>query len=178
MTSRQVVLTATFLALAAGGTAACDTATDDEMEPYSSFDDSGDTGYSTDSSVPDDEEEQTGDEVFYCADEDGEIVDDDECADGGTSSFFLWHSSGYARGLKPGTSLKGGDYFLPGDRAARRAFKLPATGKVGNGTVKTNIVGRSSGSGSSGGGSTSSGDSDSGSTLSGGSGFGSGSSGG
>jgi hypothetical protein len=105
--------------------------------------------------------------VFYCADEDGEVVDEDECADGGTSSYFLWHSSGYARGLRPGTSLDGGDYFLPGDRAARRAFKLPATGKVGNGTVKTNVVGRSSG-GSTGG--------DSGSTLGGG--FGSGSSGG
>ena len=53
----------------------------------------------------------------------------------------------YARGMKPGNYLDDGDYFPAGDREARRAFKLPATGKVGNGTVKTNVVGRGSGSG-------------------------------
>lgn len=44
--------------------------------------------------------------------------------------------------------LDGGDYFPAGDRASRRAFNLPATGKVGNGTVKTNVVGRCSSGGS------------------------------
>jgi hypothetical protein len=41
--------------------------------------------------------------------------------------------------------LDGGDYFAAGDREARRAFKLPAVGRVANGTVKTNVVGRGSG---------------------------------
>jgi hypothetical protein len=84
--------------------------------------------------------------VFYCGDEDGEIVDETNCDDDrGTSSCFLWHSSDYARGMPPGTLLAGGDSCPAGDRKARRAFKLPATGAVSNGTVKTNIVGRSSG---------------------------------
>ncbi|GGQ54374.1 hypothetical protein GCM10010166_24140 [Couchioplanes caeruleus subsp. azureus] len=86
------------------------------------------------------------DEVFYCADEDGEVVDEDNCDDpGGSSAFFLWHSPGYVRGLPTGTLLDGGDYFPAGDRTARRSFKLPPTGKIANGTVKTNVVGRGSG---------------------------------
>jgi hypothetical protein len=80
-------------------------------------------------------------------DEDGEIVDEEECdTSGGTSSFFLWHSTGYSRGLRPGTTLDGGQSFPAGDRKSRRAFGLPAAGQVGNGTVKTNVVGRGSGS--------------------------------
>ena len=159
MSSHKVALSAAFLALAAGGTAACDAQTDYDSEytdtTYSS--DFGSDGYDPDSDsedvedVEDSAEEVSGDEVFYCADEDGEIVDEDNCdTSDGTSSYFLWHSSGYDRGLRPGTTLDGGDFFSAGDRASRRAFKLPAAGQVGNGTVKTNVVGRSSG-GSSGG---------------------------
>ena len=83
--------------------------------------------------------------MFYCADEEGEILDEEYCADADeTSSYFLWYSPNYARGLTPGTQLDGGDYISAGDREARRAFKLPATGKVGNGTIKTGVVGRGS----------------------------------
>ena len=175
MSSRKVALSAAFLALAAGGTAACDAQTDYDSE-YTDTTYSSDFG--SDRYDPDDledveevedggeaAEEVSGDEVFYCADEDGEIVDEDNCdTSDGTSSYFLWHSSGYDRGLRPGTTLDGGDFFSAGDRTSRRAFKLPAAGKVSNGTVKTNVVGRSSGgSGTStrrsGGGSVTSGDS-------------------
>jgi hypothetical protein len=145
LTSRKVALTAAFLSLAAGGTAACDTYSDD-YESYETTwtDDSG--PYTSDNSGGfDEEEEEPTDEVFYCADEEGEIVDAALCDDDeGTSSFFLWYSPSYPRGLKPGTMLDGGDYFPAGDRESRRAFKLPATGKVANGTIKTNVVGRGS----------------------------------
>ena len=115
MASRSISLTSTFLLLAAGGVAACDN-------------------------------DDTQDEGFYCADENGVVVDEDNCDDdSGTSSYFLWHSPGYPRGLRPGTVLDDGEAFPAGDRTTRRAFKLPATGTVSNGTIKTNIVGRSSG---------------------------------
>ncbi len=164
VSSRKVALTAAFLALAAGGVAACDSSSDDaeysDTTTYGSGTGgyqagSSDTGYGADDS--DDYGEPVSDEVFYCADEDGEIVDEENCEDdSGTPTYFLWHSPGYARNLTPGTVLDSGEYFPPGDREARRAFNLPATGKVANGTVKTNVVGAGSGSGLSGG-STSSG---------------------
>jgi len=176
MASRKVALTAAFLALAAGGSAACDNLGDDEFGGESTYESggynpgpgsgSGNGSSGSDLAVepavadPDEEEaededededeEEATDEVFYCADEEGEIVEEDNCADADeTSSYFLWYSPGYARGLRPGTFLDGGDYISAGDREARRAFKLPATGKVGNGTIKTNVVGRSSSGGSS-----------------------------
>jgi len=149
MSSHKVALSAAFLALAAGGTAACDASPDYDSDAFDTTHSSESGGYSAGydpADTGDPAEEVTGDEVFYCADEDGEIVDEDNCDDdSGSSSYFLWHSTGYRRGLPPGTVLDGGDYFPAGDRATRRAFKLPATGKVGNGTVKTNVVGRSSG---------------------------------
>jgi hypothetical protein len=152
--SRKVALTAAFLALAAGGTAACDAPHDEDADSYEWMThDSDPGGYASGPDDSDSDDEYAGDEptdeVFYCADEDGEIVDDDNCDDGsGTSSYFLWHSPGYPRGLRPGTLLDGGEAFPAGDRATRRAFKLPVTGIISNGTVKTNIVGRgSSGSG-------------------------------
>jgi hypothetical protein len=162
LTSRKVALTAAFLSLAAGGVAACDISADDEWETTDSdysYDGgngpsnygsgssgSGSSGYSSgNGSGSYDDEEVTTDEVFYCADEEGEIVDPALCDDDeGTSSFYIWYSPSYPRGLKPGTMLDGGDYFPAGDRESRRAFKLPATGKVANGTIKTNVVGRGS----------------------------------
>jgi hypothetical protein len=165
LTSRKVVLTTAFLALAAGGTAACDAAPsdgyDDEYDTttYGGYDSgySGSGSYaeesddSGDSGDVDDSEES--DEVFYCADEDGMIVDEQDCVDD-TGTYFLWHSSTYSRGLPTGEYLDGGDYFSATDRKARTAFKLPSTGTVRNGTVKTNVVGTGSrtgsGSGSSG----------------------------
>ena len=181
MTSSRVALTAAFLALAAGGTAACDTG-GDEYDTYdtTTYAESDDIGGATDPGaapvVAGDTEESTAveestdaeesgdpaeaadleestDEVFYCADQLGEIVDEDLCAtDDVDTPYLLWHSPAYPRGLPNGTFLDGGDSLPPGDRDARRAFRLPPTGKVTNGTVKTNVVGRgSAGSGSVGG---------------------------
>lgn len=155
MSSHKVALSAAFLALAAGGTAACDTTGDYDETTYDSDTGGYSTGYDpADSTGPDaeiDDEEfdnGDGDEVFYCADDDGRIVDEDYCDDDGSSpSYFIWHSTGYSQGLRPGTRLNGGDYFPADDRAARRAFALPATGKIGSGTVKTNVVGRGSSAG-------------------------------
>jgi hypothetical protein len=160
LTSRTVALTAAFLALAAGGTAACDapsdttgwtdgpdgstTVVDNTTYDGGSYDSDSYDGDTTsgEESLP----EETGDEVFYCADVDAQIVDEQHCADDPDGSAYLfWHSSGYPRGLSRGTVLDGGDSFASGDREARRAFKLPATGKVPNGTVKTNVVGRNGG---------------------------------
>jgi hypothetical protein len=122
MTSRSVALTTTFLLLAAGGTAACDSSSEE-------------------------------DEGFYCATEDGTVVDEDNCDDdgnGGGGGFFIWHSSGYRSGYPVGTKLKGGSKFPYNDRASRSAYGLPSTGRVGNGTIKSNVVGKGgSGSGSS-----------------------------
>ena len=172
LTSRKVVLTAAFLALAAGGTAACDNTSDWESDPSGydsdsgydslrrlgssgggSYDDSADDGSSDDSSYDDaeDDEEESSDEVFYCADPDGMIVEEDLCAgDDSGRSYLLWHSASYDRGLTAGDMLDGGSHFKSSDRKARAAFKLPSTGTVRNGTIKTNVVGKGSGTGSSG----------------------------
>ncbi|AGZ44562.1 hypothetical protein [Actinoplanes friuliensis] len=157
MTSRNVALTAAFLGLAAGGTAACDNTLQEEKgypSDSTTYSSTGDTSSSSSSSSSSDdgddyveEEDEGADQVFYCADEEGVITAAAHCKDpDSTSSYFLWHSSTYARGLKPGTRLDGGEGFPAGDREMRRSFKLPSVGTVKNGTVKTNVVGRSSGS--------------------------------
>jgi hypothetical protein len=119
MTSRRVAMSTSFLLLAAGGTAACDSSNEQE-------------------------------ETFYCATEDGTIVDEDNCDDdggiGAGGLFFLWHSASYGRGYKVGSKLPaGGAKFPYNDRAARAGFGLPTTGRVSNGTVKTNVVGKGGG---------------------------------
>lgn len=121
MTSRSVSLTSTFLLLAAGGVAACDNG------------------------------EETRDEGFYCADENGVVVDEDYCDDdndrgGGVGLvplFFIWHSSSYRPGYGVGTRLPpGGSRFAYNDRAARQSFGLPASGRISTGTIKTSVVGK------------------------------------
>jgi hypothetical protein len=160
LSSRKVALTATFLALAAGGAAACDAPSGDDWDSAGTTTDTYEQPPLGGSGTVDDEE--STDEVFYCADETGEIVAEKYCADDGTSAYFLWHSAGYPRGLKPGTVLDGGDSFPAGDRQSRKDFKLPSTGRVANGTIKTNVVGRGSSGSSSSGDSSSFGDSSSG----------------
>ncbi|MEU8662952.1 hypothetical protein [Actinoplanes philippinensis] len=150
MSSRRIALTASFLALAAGGLAACDSAepeADEAQVPvYTDV-------YEVEDEVPDqavadeedeeDEEEDT-DEVFYCADEEGMVVEAEFCADTYPSgTYFLWHSTSFSRGMTPGEYLDDGDYFDANDKASRTAFRLPATGPVANGTVKTGVVGKS-----------------------------------
>ena len=125
MTSRSVSLTSTFLLLAAGGLAACDNGND------------------------------TQDEGFYCADENGVVVDEDNCDDdndragGGVGfvPFFIWHSSSYRSGYGVGQKLPpGGNRFAYNDRAARQRFGLPSTGRIANGTIKSSVVGKGGGS--------------------------------
>jgi hypothetical protein len=99
--------------------------------------------------------EETRDEGFYCADENGVVVDEDYCDDdndrgGGVGLvplFFIWHSSSYRPGYGVGTKLPpGGSRFAYNDRAARQRFGLPASGRISNGTVKTSVVGKGGGS--------------------------------
>ena len=120
MTSRSVSLTSTFLLLAAGGVAACDSG------------------------------QETQDEGFYCADENGVVVDEENCDDDGNSGgvglvplFFIWHSASYRPGYVVGSRLPpGGSRFAYNDRAARSAYGLPTTGRISNGTIKTSVVGK------------------------------------
>ncbi|MEU4155894.1 hypothetical protein [Actinoplanes sp. NPDC026670] len=147
MSSRRIGLTASFLALAAGGLAACDSPEPEVTEWETPVYSSGDHTEPIDTY---DEEEDT-DEVFYCADEEGMVVEEEFCADTYPSgTYFLWHSRSYAPDLTPGDYLDDGDYFDANDKATRKAFKLPATGLITNGTIKTGVVGTTAGSSSSG----------------------------
>jgi hypothetical protein len=120
MSSRSVSLTSTFLLLAAGGVAACDSSDD------------------------------TQEEGFYCADANGVVVDEDNCDDDGSHvgglgllPFFIWHSTAYRPGYPIGYRLPaGGSRFAYNDRASRAKFGLPTTGRISNGTVKTSVVGK------------------------------------
>ena len=96
-----------------------------------------------------DEEEQ--EQVAYCTNEDGEIVDDDYCDDGyrGGGLFFLYLGA-FRPGLPVGTVLpSGGTRINPTDTAARQRYGLPGTGKVTGGQRVTGGIGSgSAGSGS------------------------------
>lgn len=92
------------------------------------------TGYLAGCSVGGENDEQ----VAYCTDENGKIVDDKYCDDGyhgpGAGLFFLY-LGGFRSGLPLGTVLpRGGTRILPTDTAARRAAGLAATGAVKAGT--------------------------------------------
>ncbi|HET6532796.1 MAG TPA: hypothetical protein VFH03_19590 [Actinoplanes sp.] len=96
--------------------------------------------------------DETQDEAFYCADENGVVVDEDYCDDdravGGVGflPFFIWHSASYRPGYGVGTKLPaGGSRFAYNDAAARQRFGLPASGRISNGTVKTSVVGKGGG---------------------------------
>jgi hypothetical protein len=117
MSSRSVSLTSTFLLLAAGGAAACDS-------------------------------NRYHNEGFYCADANGRIVDESYCDanhsyGGGLVPYYIWHSSGYRSGYPIGSQLPtGGSRFAYNDQASRKSFGLPSTGRIGNGTIKSNVVGK------------------------------------
>jgi hypothetical protein len=93
------------------------------------------TGHLAGCSVGGGEEEE---QVAYCTDENGEIVDEDLCDDDrggglGGGLFFLY-LGGFGRGLPVGTVLpRGGTRIDPGDSAARQRAGLPGTGKVSAG---------------------------------------------
>jgi hypothetical protein len=93
------------------------------------------TGFMAGCGAGAEEEEQ----VAYCTDENGEIVDEDLCDDDraggglGGGLFFLY-LGGFRSGLPVGTVLpRGGTRINPGDSAARSRAGLPATGKVSAG---------------------------------------------
>ena len=105
------------------------------------------TGYLTACDLGRDE-----DQVAYCTNEDGEIVDDSYCDDGyrGGGLFFLY-LGGFGRGLPLGTVLpRGGTRIDPRDTTARRNAGLPGTGKVTGGTRVSGGIGSGHGGGSGG----------------------------
>lgn len=118
--TRHIALSATFVALAAGGTAACDDAPDTVEETHR----------------------------FYCTSQDGTVVDEDNCdddSDGHGGMFLLWHSTSAPAGLSRGHKVPaGGQSFAYNDKAARTSWGLPATGRIGgNGvTTKVGVVGK------------------------------------
>ena len=83
------------------------------------------------------EEEQEQEQVAYCTDENGEIVDEEYCDDdyrGPGAGLFFLYLGGFRPGLPVGTVLpSGGTRIDPGDRIARERAGLPATGKVSAG---------------------------------------------
>jgi hypothetical protein len=85
------------------------------------------------------------DQVAYCTDEDGKVVDDQYCDDGyhgpGAGFFFLY-LGGFGRGLPVGTVLpRGGTRISPTDTTARRNAGLPSSGKVSAGTRVSGGIG-------------------------------------
>jgi hypothetical protein len=97
------------------------------------------TGFLAGCGTDDDEQEQ----VAYCTDEDGEIVDDDYCDEGyrGGGLFFLYLGA-FRPGLPVGTVLpRGGTRINPTDTAARQRAGLPSTGRVAAGTRVTGGIG-------------------------------------
>jgi hypothetical protein len=74
------------------------------------------------------------DQVAYCTDENGEIVDQDLCDDNGGGigpGLFFLYLGGFRPGLPVGTRLPpGGTRIDPRDSTARQRAGLPPTGKV------------------------------------------------
>jgi hypothetical protein len=94
-----------------------------------------------------DEQEQ----LAYCTNEDGEVVDEEYCDDdyrGGGGLFFLYLGA-FRPGLPVGTVLpRGGTRVDPRDTAARQRYGLPAAGAVVAGTRVTGGIGSGVGGGS------------------------------
>ena len=92
------------------------------------------TGFMAGCGVGDEEEQE---QVAYCTDENGEIVDDDLCDDsnpGFGSGLFFLYLGGFRPGLPVGTVLpSGGTRIDPSNSAARQRAGLPGTGKVSAG---------------------------------------------
>ena len=95
------------------------------------------------------EDEQEQEQVAYCTDEDGEIVDDDYCDDdyrGPGAGLFFLYLGGFRPGLPVGTVLpSGGTRINPTDSAARQRAGLAATGAVAAGTRVTGGIGSGTG---------------------------------
>ena len=100
------------------------------------------TGFKAGCGVGGEEEEE---QVAYCTDENGEIVDEDYCDDGYSgpgAGFFFLYLGGFGRGLPVGTVLpSGGTRISPTDTVARQRAGLPANGKVSPGTRVSGGIG-------------------------------------
>ncbi len=131
MASRQVGLTATFLALAAGGTAACDDADGEYVQEERLYTCAVDVGGQP--------------QAVDCDD-----VDDDDSGSGfvyigGIHHPVFIHSAPATSGrsFAPGQKLPAGGYRIGyNDAAGRARAGLPPSGRVANNTVKTSVVGR------------------------------------
>ncbi len=98
------------------------------------------TGFMAGCGAGGEEDEQ----VAYCTDENGEIVDEDLCDDdrGGGGGLFFLYLGGFGRGLPVGTVLpSGGTRINPGDSAARQRAGLPGSGRVSGGTRVSGGIG-------------------------------------
>jgi hypothetical protein len=99
------------------------------------------TGFMAGCGAGGEEDEQ----VAYCTDENGEIVDDDYCDDGYSgpgAGFFFLYLGGFRSGLPLGSRLpSGGTRIDPRDSAARTSAGLPGTGKVSGGTRVSGGIG-------------------------------------
>jgi hypothetical protein len=84
-------------------------------------------------------------QVAYCTDENGKIVDDKYCDDGYSgpgAGFFFLYLGGFRSGLPLGSVLpSGGTRINPTDTAARQRAGLPGTGKVTAGTRVSGGIG-------------------------------------
>ena len=89
------------------------------------------------------------DQVAYCTNEDGEIVDDDYCDDdyrGGGGGLFFLYLGAFRPGLPVGSVLpRGGTRVDPRDSAARQRYGLPGTGTVASGTRVAGGIGSGTG---------------------------------
>ena len=85
------------------------------------------------------------DQVAYCTDEDGKVVDDEFCDDdyrGPGAGLFFLYLGGFRSGLPVGTVLpRGGTRINATDTAARQRAGLPGTGKVSAGTRVSGGIG-------------------------------------
>lgn len=90
-------------------------------------------------------EEDDEEQVAYCTDENGEIVDENLCDDsynGPGAGFFFLYLGGFGRGLPVGTVLpRGGTRINASDTAARQRAGLPARGTVSQGTRVSGGIG-------------------------------------
>ena len=106
------------------------------------------TGFLTACGTEEDEQEQ----VAYCTNEEGEVVDEELCDDdyrGPGAGFFFLYLGGFRPGLPVGTVLpSGGTRINPTDTQARQRAGLPSTGRVSSGTRVTGGIGSGVGGGS------------------------------
>jgi hypothetical protein len=93
--------------------------------------------------------DEQDEQVAYCTNEDGEVVDDDYCDDdyrGGGGGLFFLYLGAFRPGLPVGSVLpRGGTRVDPRDSAARQRYGLPGTGTVASGSRVAGGIGSGTG---------------------------------